>query len=65
MSVGSGGGAKQPKGRRTPRSRTHDSVGGLLGLTPNRSKGRILQVARAADSAAAATAKMDELEVTE
>ena len=64
-SAGLGGGAKQPKDRRTPRPRTRDSVGGVLGLTPNRSEGRNLQVARAADAAAAAAAKLEQLEVAE
>ena len=64
-SAGLGGGAKQPKDRRTPRPRTRDSVGGVLGLTPNRSEGRNLQVARAADAAAAAAMKLEQLEVAE
>ena len=61
----SGGGAKQPKDRRTPKPRTRDSVGGVLGLTPNRAEGRNLQVARAADAAAAAAARLEQLEVAE
>ena len=62
---GSGGGAKRTKDRRTPGPRTHDSVGGVLGLTPNRSEGRNLQVARAADAAAAAAVRLEQLEVAE
>ena len=49
--------------KRTPRERTHDSVGGVLGLTPTRPNGRNLQVARAVDAAAAA--RLDELEIAE
>ena len=49
--------------KRTPRERTRDSVGGVLGLTPTRPNGRNLQVARAADAAAAA--RLDELEIAE
>ena len=56
---------KQPNDRRTPRPRTHDSVGGVLGLTPRRSGGRNLQVARAADASAAAAARLEQLEVAE
>ena len=56
-------GAKQPKDKRTPKPRTRDSVGGVLGLTPNRSAGRNLQVARAADAAVAAAARLEQLEV--
>ena len=60
-----GGGDKQPKDRRKPRPRTRESVGGVLGLTPNRSEGRNLQVARAADAATATAVKLEQLEVAE
>ena len=62
---GSGGRVKRTKERGTPKPRTRDNVGGVLGLTPNRSEGRNLQVARAADTAVAAAARLEQLEVAE
>jgi len=62
---GSRGGAKRTKDKKTPKGRTRDSVGGVLGLTPRHPIGRNLQVAKAAEAAAAAAAKLDKLEVAE
>ena len=56
--------AKKDK-KRTNGRHARDSVGGVLGLTPTRPEGRNLQVARAADAAAAAAARLDGLEVAE
>ena len=53
---------KDKEDKRTPSRRARDSVGGVLGLTPTRPDGRNLQVARAVDVAAAAAARLDELE---
>ena len=64
-SVRLGGGVKQPKDRRTPRQRVRDSVGEVLGLTPNRPKGRNLDVTHASDAAAATAVKLNGLEMVE
>ena len=53
------GGANQPKSRRKPKGNTRDSVGGALGLTPHKPKDRNLQVAKTADAAEAAAARLD------
>ena len=63
--AGSRGGAKRTKDKRTPEGKTHESVGGALGLTPRHPKRRNLTVAKAAEAATAAVAKLDELEVAE
>ena len=64
-SDGAGGGAKRTRDKRTPKRRARDSVDGVLGLTPRIPKGRNLQVTKSAEAAAAATAKLDRLEVAE
>ena len=63
--AGSRSGAKRTQTKRTPKGKTRESVGGVLGLTPRHPKGRNLTVTKAAEAAAAAAAKLDKLEVAE
>ena len=63
--AGSRSGAKRTKDKRKTKGKTRESVGGALGLTPRHPKRRNLTVAKAAEAAAAAAVKLDELEVAE
>ena len=58
-------GVKRTKDKKISKGRTCDSVGEVLGLTPRHPRWRNLTVTKAAEAAAAAAAKLDELEVAE
>ena len=48
-----------------PRENRRASIGGALGLTPGKPKGRNLAIAKAAEAATAAAARLDELNAEE
>ena len=59
MNVGAG----QHKDKRTPRRNSSDNVNGVLELTPDKPKGRNLQVTKTTDTTPTVTTRLNEFEV--